>query len=150
MGVRLGLIEHDGPDYQQAVQLRERVLRAPLGLGAASKLEQQAEGSSFHFGAWQAQQLVACLVLTPESSGGVRMRQVAVEPSHQNQGLGTQLVRAAEEFARARGFREITLHAREAAIPFYERLGYEAYGQPFIEVTVAHRAMRKLLSEAPS
>ena len=55
----------------------------------------------------------------------------------------------AEVLAAARGFREMTLHARESVVGFYERLGYAAEGSPFIEVTIPHRAMRKTL-EAPT
>ena len=43
----------------------------------------------------------------------------------------------------------MTLHAREAAVPFYERLGYLSEGEPFDEVGLPHRAMRKRLVETP-
>jgi len=39
----------------------------------------------------------------------------------------------------------MVLHAREAAIPFYLRLGYELEGEPFTEVGIPHRRMVKLL-----
>ena len=39
----------------------------------------------------------------------------------------------------------MVLHARQTAVPFYERLGYETYGEPFVEVTIPHIAMRMAL-----
>ena len=35
---------------------------------------------------------------------------------------------------------------RPAAVAFYERLGYEIDGEPFTEVGLAHRRMRKALA----
>ena len=40
----------------------------------------------------------------------------------------------------------MVLNARTSAVPFYERLGYETRGEPFVEVTVPHLAMAKRLA----
>ena len=50
-----------------------------------------------------------------------------------------------EEAARARGHRELMLHAQESAIGFYEKLGYDAVGERFIEADIPHLEMRKAL-----
>jgi ribosomal protein S18 acetylase RimI-like enzyme len=73
------------------------------------------------------------------------MRQVAVAPGMQGQGIGRKLVEYAEEFARDGGFDLMLLHARETAVPFYEKLGYRRLGQRFEEVTLPHWAMVKEL-----
>jgi predicted GNAT family N-acyltransferase len=39
----------------------------------------------------------------------------------------------------------IILNARETAVKFYISLGYEIYGEPFVEVTLPHRKMKKTL-----
>jgi ribosomal protein S18 acetylase RimI-like enzyme len=52
---------------------------------------------------------------------------VAVRNSHRGRGIGTALVRAAEERLRARGCRKINLQVRSSnrvVIEFYQRLGY--------------------------
>lgn len=84
---------------------------------------------------------VACAVLT-DVGGKAKMRQVAVEPKRQRSGLGRQIVEAFEREAVRRGYREIVLNAREAAIPFYLSLGYEVTGE-LVEVGIPHRSMRK-------
>ncbi|HEV8549020.1 MAG TPA: GNAT family N-acetyltransferase, partial [Polyangiaceae bacterium] len=71
-----------------------------------------------------------------------------VDFHHQRSGVGTRLVRFSEQVAEAAGQREMVLHAREKAVPFYERLGYEARGETFIEVTVPHRQMSRKLRPA--
>jgi predicted GNAT family N-acyltransferase len=39
----------------------------------------------------------------------------------------------------------MVLNARDTAIPFYLHLGYELVGEPFVEVGIPHRKMRKAL-----
>ena len=50
-----------------------------------------------------------------------------------------------ESFARDHGYREMVLHARETAVGFYQKMGYEVEGGPFIEATIPHFSMRKNL-----
>jgi predicted GNAT family N-acyltransferase len=132
------------PEYDASVVLRTRVLRAPLRLQPTPD-ERQEDRDLLHLGAFEGDRLVACLMLQTLGEGAVKMRQVAVDFDRQKHGAGTRLVRYSESFARERGFGEMRLHARETAVAFYERLGYEAFGDPFVEVTVPHRAMKKRL-----
>ena len=86
-------------------------------------------------------------MLLPIDANVVRMRQVAVRPDRQRQGIGRALVGFAEQAARARGHREIVAHVREPVISFYASLGYELTGPRFIEVTLPHFPMRKLIAD---
>lgn len=125
-----------------AVALREEVLRKPLGLtwepGAFT-----GEDQSFHAGYFEGQRLVGTLILRPLNDITLRMRQVAVAFDRQGQGIGTALILFAENFARVNGFREITAHARLAAIPFYEKMDYTAEGETFPELSIPHRRIFK-------
>ena len=71
------------------------------------------------------------------------MKQVAVLPDLQGQGVGKALVQYSEALARRLGFTRMVLHARETAVPFYEKLGYSRFGERFQEVTIPHWAMDK-------
>jgi predicted GNAT family N-acyltransferase len=53
------------------------------------------------------------------------------------------MVERSEAIAREHGFTDMILHARESAVPFYERLGYERVGERFEEVSIPHWRMRK-------
>jgi predicted GNAT family N-acyltransferase len=131
-------------EYDASVVLRTRVLRAPLRLQPAPE-ERDEDQQLRHLGAFAGERLVACLMLQDLGDGAVKMRQVAVDFDRQGHGVGTRLVRYSESVAREQGQREMRLHARHSAVAFYERLGYEAYGEPFVEVTVPHLAMKKRL-----
>ena len=132
------------PEYETSVGLRYAVLRAPLGL-ALDPDERREEAALVHLGAFEGERLVGCLMLHDKGDGSVRMRQVAVAEDRQRRGVGQALVRFSEARAKELGFREMVLHAREPAVPFYLKLGYETFGEPFDEVTIPHRAMRKTL-----
>jgi predicted GNAT family N-acyltransferase len=51
----------------------------------------------------------------------------------------------AENLARDRGYKILTMHARKNAIGFYEKMGYRTKGEEFQEVTIAHYVMEKKL-----
>lgn len=53
-----------------------------------------------------------------------RLRKVFVAPDRAGQGLGRRMVEAAEESARAAGFRRFRVRANANAEAFYARLGY--------------------------
>jgi N-acetylglutamate synthase-like GNAT family acetyltransferase len=149
MDVEIRELSHGSPEYQAEVALRLRVLREPLGLTFTGE-QLATEAADVHLCAFCAGRLVGCLVLTPVAVGIVQMRQVAVEPSMQGQGVGTALVDASEQVARERGFIEMMMHARVTAVPFYERLGYSKRGHEFEEVTIPHWEMAKALGSAKS
>jgi len=74
-----------------------------------------------------------------------KIGRVAVLPDHRGKGVGTKIMQAIESFARARNFRYLELDAQLQAIPFYERLGYTAMGDIFLDAGIPHRKMKKSL-----
>ena len=137
------IVKHDTDAYEQALALRQRILRDPLGL-TINKAELASEKDHIHVVGFARGKLVATLELVPQGVT-LKMRQVAVEPSVQGQGLGSLLVAFAETHASTEGFEAITLHARLAAAPFYDRLGYVREGEVFEEVSIPHIKMSKRL-----
>jgi predicted GNAT family N-acyltransferase len=142
--MELRRIQHNTPEYEHVVALRRRVLRAPLGLDFTPE-QLAAEADDIHLAGFEGETPVACLILAPVSAQEFKMRQVAVAPERQGERLGSRLVEYCETVARAAGCVQITLHARETAVLFYLRAGYEIVGEPFEEVTVPHRKMMKWL-----
>jgi ribosomal protein S18 acetylase RimI-like enzyme len=137
-------IEHNSSEYWATVELRDSVLRKPLGL-TLSPEELEAERDSHHLAFFQGNHLAGCLVLRPAGNGDIQMRQVAVAPDLRGHGIGKALVNRSEELALELGYRRMILHAREPAVPFYERLGYRKTGDRFEEVTIPHWSMEKWL-----
>ncbi len=131
-------------EYEQALQLREAVLRVPLGL-VLTEGELADEPNCRHLGGFDAERLVAVLLLRPLDDQTVKMRQVAVHPEFQKLAMGSRLVAFAERFAKERGFTRMVAHARGTAVEFYRKAGYATVGEDFIEQTIPHRLVTKEL-----
>lgn len=142
--MEIRIVAHGSPDYDAEVMLRRRILRWPLGREYSDD-DLAREVDDIHVVGFIQGKAVACALLT-DAEGVAKMRQVAVDESLQGQGLGRQLVEAFEREAKQRGYRDIVLNAREGAIPFYLALGYALEGEPFEEVGIPHRRMRKSLA----
>ncbi len=80
--------------------------------------------------AWVAEQrgrLVGLLVLEPDDDH-LRLENVAVDPDVQGSGVGSRLLRLAEEQAVAQGLNEVRLYTNEAMtenLTYYPRHGYQ-------------------------
>lgn len=136
---------HNTADYEKAWELRQRVLRAPLGLALAAE-EREAEKLHLHFGLYDdTENLLACVSAVPQPDGSAKIRQMAVDPDAQGRGLGGRLMMLMELALSKQGHTELHMHARTSARGFYEKLGYHAVGTEFDEVTVPHIKMRKSL-----
>jgi len=70
---------------------------------------------------------------------------MAVLNDLQGKGIGTALMNFAENLARDRGYRILSMHARKNSIGFYEKMGYKVSSPEFIEVTIPHNVMEKRL-----
>lgn len=77
--------------------------------------------------------------------GLAKAERVAVRRDARRRGIGRLLMRAIEAHARLRGLPAIVLHAQVTAIPFYERLGYRAHGEVFLDAGIDHREMTRSL-----
>ncbi|RAL25506.1 GNAT family N-acetyltransferase [Lujinxingia litoralis] len=72
---------------------------------------------------------------------------VAVHPDCQRQGLGTVVMRAVQRYL---GERPAELHAQAHLETWYQELGWERFGEPFVEAEIEHVMMRWPASGAPA
>ncbi|RYY90456.1 MAG: GNAT family N-acetyltransferase [Chitinophagaceae bacterium] len=140
----LKIIDHGTPEYQQMVQLREEILREPLGLQFDAD-ELDKERQNILMAAYEDDQMLGCCMLVEEAPDTVRLRQMAVLNDLQGKGIGKALMNFAENIARDRGYKKITMHARKNAQGFYEKMGYRKRGEEFHEITIPHYVMEKQL-----
>lgn len=129
-------------EYQQALVLRYKVLRQPLGL-KFTEAELMKDEHDIHMGLFDGNVILACLILTLQPEGKIKMRQVAVNESKQGQGLGKMLSLEVEKYAKQHGYTLIYCHARKVAAPFYKKMGYNIVGDEFTEVNIPHYLMEK-------
>jgi predicted GNAT family N-acyltransferase len=70
---------------------------------------------------------------------------IATRADRRGQGIGAALLAGLERVGRDRGLVAVELHAQLSAYGFYERAGYVAVGEPFLEAGLKHITMRKPL-----
>jgi ribosomal protein S18 acetylase RimI-like enzyme len=140
----LKILDYGSPEYRQMVKLRDDILRKPLGMGFTEQ-ELEQEKDNMLIAAFEEEQILGCCMLVEEKPETVRLRQMAVLNDLQGKGIGRALMTFAENIARDRGYKNITMHARKHAIGFYEKMGYNVKGNEFTEVTIPHFVMQKAL-----
>lgn len=126
------------------LKLRDDILRKPLGLSFSHE-ELEKEKEHLLIGAYDDDTMLGCCMLVEEDPQTVRLRQMAVINDLQGKGIGRALMQFAENLARDRGYKKITMHARKHALGFYEKMGYNRVGNEFVEITIPHYAMEKEL-----
>lgn len=99
------------------------------------------DGDCRHFVALRHELPLGTARLLPDGHIG----RVAVLSEARGLGIGVALMEAAIEAARHRGHDQVELAAQTHALDFYERLGFTAYGDEFMDAGIPHRNMRLTL-----
>lgn len=132
-------VELGSPDYQATLDLRRAVLLAPFGIALEAACADDEH--AVHLAAFEEARCVACLLLIDRGGGSWQLRQMAVTPELQRQGIGQKLVAFALSWAREAGAVSLMAHAREPAVGFYERAGFSVEGEPYVKVGLPHRTV---------
>jgi ribosomal protein S18 acetylase RimI-like enzyme len=142
--MELKIIQHGSPEYEQMIELRLELLRRPLGL-LFSTHQLASEQFDILIGAFENSQFIGCCVLAHCDDTTIQLKQMAVKQEYQEQGTGRKIVAFAEKTAKEKGYSVLMMHARDTAISFYQKCGYEVKGNGFEEVGIAHHYMEKNL-----
>ncbi|MBA2563524.1 MAG: GNAT family N-acetyltransferase [Chitinophagaceae bacterium] len=137
-------IDHGSKEYRQMVELRNEILRKPLGL-AFKQEELEREKDDILIGAFEEDKMLGCCLLTRVDKNSVRLRQMAVQNNLQGKGVGATMLNYAENVARDAGYKNMVMHARKTAVGFYEKLDYKVTSDEFEEITIPHCIMEKRL-----
>lgn len=84
--------------------------------------------------------------MLPHVPGVAKIGRMAVVPAARGHGVGRDVLDALMAAARARGDREVLLHAQRPAVPFYLRAGFTVRGPEFEEAGIAHVEMTRSLA----
>jgi predicted GNAT family N-acyltransferase len=78
--------------------------------------------------------------------GRAQIGRMAVLAPFRNQGVGKKILEKLITLAQSQEANSIVLHSQVLAIPFYEKLGFQAQGSIYDEAGIPHRNMILLLS----
>lgn len=116
--------------------VRQPVLRAGKPIESC-QFDGDERESTKHYGYFENGNLIGIASMFEvkneafDSQKQFQLRGMAVLPNHQKKGIGEQLVLFAEKDAIAQNADLIWFNAREIAVGFYEKLGYEIFDEPF-------------------
>jgi GNAT superfamily N-acetyltransferase len=136
----------------QTHPLRRAVLRADTPTDDVEFAEDTWPGA-YHLGVVDGDELIATSswipreLATQPGSAAVQLRGMATLQGLQGRGVGAMLLAAGIERARVTGALLVWANARDAAMGFYERNGFQIDGEGFIDATTQlphHRVVHHL------
>jgi predicted GNAT family N-acyltransferase len=134
----------DEPEVAAALALREEVFCGEQGVS----LEEERDGrdaEALHLVAVEGGAVLATCRLLLEGSE-VKLGRMAVARAARGRGLAAALLVEADARALELGARRIALAAQLSARALYERAGYGAYGDVFLDAGIEHVMMAKRLA----
>ena len=131
-------------EVERALELRRRVFCDEQGVDPAAEQDGR-DCDAIHLVALSGDSLVGTCRLLVEEEGTVRLGRAAVASENRGHGIGASLLEAADRVSSEAGAERIRLHAQTAARSLYERSGYAAHGEPFLEEGIEHVTMEKRL-----
>ncbi len=144
-GIRVDLVPWQS-HQTTLMALRTQVFIYEQGVSAADEWDDR-DADALHFlvsdehGA-----ALATARLLPEG----KLTRMAVAKPHRNRGIGTVLLKHIMQFADAQGLLRLSLDAQLPARAFYQRQGFEAAGEVFLDAGIRHVHMSRSLATDPA
>ncbi len=126
-------------DLQTCHDLRRRVFIDEQGVTEAEELD-GLDGNAMHLLAWIDDKPIGTARMFHEDGIG-KIGRVCVLAEARGTGAGAALMRAAVQALRDVGARQAKLSSQTHALPFYEKLGFVAYGPEYPDAGIPHRDM---------
>ena len=127
-------------------RIRQRVFIEEQGVLPQQEWD-ELDGASHHFLALDEHgQAVGTARLTRSGKLG----RLAVLQQHRGRGLGRMLVESVIELASELGLESLRADAQVYALGFYRKLGFETYGEEFLDALIPHMKVKLLLKKKNS
>ncbi len=111
-------------EFKDYFHLRWKILRQPWQQPEGSEQDNE-EDTSYHIIAVENNRIAGVARLQSADKNQLQLRYMAVDHDFQGKGVGRKIMQHAESHARQQGYKAIILNARENALGFYLRLGYQ-------------------------
>lgn len=129
----LSLVAFEGEARQQCMSIRETVFVQEQGVPPELEMDEFDQ---------QAQHALAVLEGVAVATGRIlsdgHIGRIAVLKQYRGRGIGAALVRCLTEYALQQGWRRVYLGSQLHAQAFYERLGFQRYGDVFLDAGIEH------------
>jgi predicted GNAT family N-acyltransferase len=144
MTVECRTLAHDDADFAHCAAIRMEVFVVEQKVPPEEELD-ELDATAVHVLALDEGEPVGTGRLVFEDNRPARIGRMAVRASSRGRGIGSAILLHLMEIARMRGVRTVTLAGQLHAIPFYERHGFTAHGDVFLDAGIEHRWMDRTL-----
>ena len=132
-------------EWKAYYALRYNVLREPWNQPLGSEVLGD-EDQAIHAIAVKDGEVLGVARMHESADKQGQVRCVATATSAQGKGIGKSIMAYLEEQAKAKGWTEIVLEARENAVPFYQAIGYTIVAESYLLFgEIQHYRMSKTL-----
>ena len=132
-------------EWKAYYALRFNVLREPWNQPVGSEVLAD-EDQAIHAIAVEDNEVLGVARMHESAAKQGQVRCVATATAAQGKGIGKAIMAYLEEQAKAKGWTEIVLEARENAVPFYQAIGYTIVAESYLLFgEIQHYRMSKTL-----
>ena len=133
-------------EFKHYYALRHRILRAPWGEPEGSEVD-NIEDQCFHVMVIDDEKVVGVGRLQYNTVEQAQIRYMAVDAAYEGHGIGRMIVNALEQEAANNNISMVVLDAREPAVGFYRKLGYQLETKSYLLFgEIQHYRMKKSLN----
>jgi predicted GNAT family N-acyltransferase len=133
----------DAAEVRAALDLRHEVFVVEQHVPVEEEYDEH-DDTALHLVAVADGRVVATARVVMEGATA-KLGRVAVAQTARRRGIASRLIALSEAEARARGAARLVLAAQTGALPLYEKAGYAAYGERFMDANLEHLMMEKAL-----
>ena len=130
-------------DLEACFRIRDEVFVVEQKVPVDLERDEHDSGALHFIALADGQSVGTARVVLRDNGTSAKIGRVAVRRSNRGFGIGKMLIAAIEETPDLKHVRNFLLDAQAHALQFYADLGYEAYGEEFIDGGIPHRHMKK-------
>ena len=131
-------------EYQDALYVRKSVFVKEQQIPLEIEVDQN-EANAVHLVLYNDQEEPIAAGRYRVVDGLAKAERICVLASERGTGAGAQIMEALEKHAAEQGLKHVKLSAQAQAVPFYERIGYHAISEEYLEQNIPHKMMKKEL-----
>ncbi|OWA34269.1 GNAT family N-acetyltransferase [Saccharibacillus sp. O16] len=135
-------------ELEQAFDIRREVFIDEQGVPAEDEFDEfdRLDGRCIHILIEHEDQAVGTGRIRAVEGVG-KLERICIREPYRKFGIGRRIIAGLEQLAGEQGLRQVKLHGQTQARGFYEKLGYQAASDEFMEDGIPHLLMMKTLTE---
>lgn len=131
-----------GPVFEDSLFIRKKVFIDGQGIDPKIEVDDPVANTQYFVGYVKSSPVTTLRALNLTNKQ-VKLQRVATLTPHSGKGYSSELITYVSDYYRDLGFNKIILGAQVYIVPFYEKLGFKAYGDRYMEAGIEHQMMGK-------